>query len=152
MSTWVLFQDVEDGITIKVAKKLEFRVIVPDHDMSEENYRRMYYEYLTVVDSAVASMPGLALDSQLGTRDPSQMPTPNTQPFYYRCKKKALGSGSFGKVYLVYDASTGEEYAGKEFHSGQMNYTESDVLACQDHVSNITLSFNPGQIHFHISK
>lgn len=137
LSTWILFPDCEKGIVVEVADQLRFRVIVPYHNFFGGDYRQACLEYVTNVESAVASIPILTTNSQPVTMDPSRMPTPNTKPFYYR--ERVLGRGSSGTVYLVRDVSTGEEYAGKEFHCGQIDYDEGLVLASQKHVSNIIL-------------
>lgn len=67
-------------------------------------------------------------------------PTPKiespVQPFYYVRKDRPLGSGAFGKVYIVVDVSTGIEYAGKTFH-GEVYPSEVMILANQNHVSRI---------------
>lgn len=139
-SKWILFPDCEEGIVIKVAKQLEFRAIVPNDGRFDEDYRKACVEYVTNVESAVTSIPILTLHSATLTMDASQMPTSKTKPFYYRRPAKELGSSSRGKVYLVYDASTGEEFAGKEFHRGQVEYNESHILTSQRHVSSITPS------------
>lgn len=149
-STWILFRGCKDDILVKAAKNLEFRVIVPEHYTFGEDYKNACCEYVTNVESAVAAMPNLTMDSQPVTADPSRILTPNTKRFYYRCKEQELGRGTYGKVYLVYDASTGEEYAGKEFHSDQVNYGEGHILAQQDHVSNIILFHTLLRVHLHI--
>lgn len=149
-STWILFRSCKNGIIVNVAERLEFRVIVPKHDTFGEDYKNACCEYVTNVESAVAAMPNLTMDSQPVTADPSRMQTPNTNRFYYRCKEREIGRGTYGKVYLVYDASTGEEYAGKEFHSDQVNYGEGQILAQQDHVSNVILSHTLLRVHLDI--
>ena len=140
VSTWILFPGCKNGIIIKAAELLEFRILVPNHRNFGQDFKRACCEYVTNVESAVAAMPNLTMDNQPVTAEPSRMLTPNTRPFYYRCVEQELGRGSYGKVYIVYEASTGEEYAGKEFHSDQVNYNEGDILAKQDHVSNVILS------------
>lgn len=135
--TWILFPECKKGIVIKVAEELVFGVIMPLHGDFAEEYRKGCYEYVANVESAVASIPVLGVESQSLTTDPSRIPTPNTKPFYYRCVEEELGRGSFGKVYLVRDVTTGKKYAGKEFHCDQVDQNEGHILAQQNHVSKI---------------
>lgn len=150
LSTWILFPECDEGITIKLAGQLRFRVFVPTHETYPEEYKQACVEYVTNGEDAVRAIPILPTHSQPMTMDPGRMPTPNQKPFYYRCTKKKLGCGNYGKAYLVYDASTGEEYAGKEFKRGQFDYDEGHILASQNHVSNVTLSHTLIQIYPHI--
>ena len=58
----------------------------------------------------------------------------------YRCKKKVLGRGLYGKVYLVRDVSTGEEYEEKESQDAQINNDRYRTMRRLTHISNIYLS------------
>lgn len=151
-STWILFGECKKGIIIEVAEKLRFQAILPDHSSFGLDYREACYDYVTDVESAVAAIPTLTMDSQPATADLSSMPTPNTKPFYYRCVESELGRGSSGKVYLVHEVSSGKEYAGKEFHCNRFDCSESLILAKQKHVSNITPSHRPVRIQLDVFK
>ena len=138
--TWILFNGCKNDIIVKVAEQLQFCVIVPELKTHTVQYREACREYATNVESAVAAIPVLCLDSQPVTHDPSHLHTANARPFYYRSVGEELGSGSSGRVYVVYDASTGEKYAGKEFHGGQVDHYECQTLAKQNHVSDLALT------------
>lgn len=138
--TWILFSACEEGIIVEVAERLKFRAIVPRNAMFSEAYREACYEYVTNVESAVAAIPIPTSVNQPVTASPSQMPGAKTGPFYYR--EKEIGSGFFGKVYLVRDVSTGKEYAGKEYDSDYV-YDEGHILACQNHVSKCHCTASP---------
>ncbi|CAD6563772.1 MAG: hypothetical protein ASARMPREDX12_000056 [Alectoria sarmentosa] len=107
-STWILFEECRKGIIIEVAEKLRFQAILPDHSSFGPDYRDACYDYVTDVESAVASIPTLTMDSQPPTTDLSSMPTPNSKPFYYRYVESELGRGSSGKVYLVHEVNSGK--------------------------------------------
>lgn len=135
LSTWILFPECKKGIIIKVAQQLKFLIIVPDHGTLTEKYRQGCLDYLTNVESAVAILPS----HHPPATNPIQMPTRNTKPFYYRCVEKELGSSKSGKVYLVYDASTGEEFAGKELKCGKFDHDLGRIWISQNHVSIVSL-------------
>lgn len=144
LSTWILFPECQMDIIIKVGSHLHFRAIVPRHHIFPMEYSEACYDYVTDVESAVEALPFLTTNDQPVIPNSSQMLGTNTEPFYYRCKEKELGSCFFGKVYLVYDVSTGKEYVGKEIQSSQVDYDEGHILASQNHVSNDPCTTSPG--------
>lgn len=147
LSTWILFGECKKGIIVRVAKKLEFLVLVPDHGTLTEDYRQGCLEYLTNVESAVAILPS---HNRPVTVDPVQTPTPKTKPFYYRCVEKELGSSNHAKIYLVYDASTGEEYAGKQLKHSEFDQNPSRIILSQNHVSIVPLSHTLIRAHLYV--
>ena len=104
--TWIMFPDCE-RIVVTSAKQLEFKVIVTTPDNQTNFYKQLRAKF---IKDAEASMGGTTAKISLASR-------PNWQPFFYRCEGRELGRGSFGKVEVVVDASTGIEYAGSYFPS-----------------------------------
>lgn len=121
-------------IIVTSVKHLEFEVIVPGPGTPKDLCNRLRTQFLTI---ATPPMSLLTFDSGSTTPGSSLASTPKTAPLYFVRKDRVLGSGSFGKVYIVVDVSTGVEYAGKTFHGG-VSQSEADILAKQNHVSRIT--------------
>lgn len=129
---WIMLTR-SDRITVTSANMLEFEVILQKPGPQTELCRSLRAQFLKDVECSMPSMPLLALDSGPSTANTSVVSTPNTRPFYYRCKDQVLGRGSFGEVTVVIDVSTGKEYAGKTFF-GTFDRREVDILARQkDH-------------------
>ncbi len=132
---WIMFPDCEK-IVVTTAKLLKFRVIVAEPSAQTKVYRGLRARFVKGIENSIPSMPLLSVDCGTTTADSSLVSTPERNPFYYVRKDHVLGMGSFGKVYIVVDASTGVEYAGKTF-IGEIDYREILTLAVQDHVSHI---------------
>ena len=136
---WIMFPHCR--MFVISAKQLKFKVIVVDPTAltgpSRELHMRLRSQFIKDAEDSMLSMPHLSVDSGPINPNSSLVNTPKTQPFYYVRKDRLLGSGSFGKVYIVVDVSTGIEYAGKMFY-GAVDRNEADILAKQNHVSNIT--------------
>lgn len=122
---WTMLPYCRDIYVIS-AKQLQFRVNVLQLGEQTDLCLKLRSEFLTDVRKGGSSGTATSLLS-----------TPQMEPFYYVCKDRPLGSGSFGKVYIVVDVSTGVEYAGKTFH-GEVSRSEAGILAKQNHVSRIT--------------
>lgn len=114
------------NIYVISAKQLKFEVIVLQLEEQTDLCLRFRSQFLMDVWLG-----------KLSRRAPSPVSTQPMEPFYYVCKDRPLGGGSFGNVYIVVDVSTGVEYAGKTFH-GEHSRSEADILANQDHVSHTT--------------
>ena len=136
---WIMFPHCRMFVTS--AKQLKFKVMVVDPSAltgpSRNLHSRLRSQFVKDAEDSMSSMPHLSIDSGATKPNSSVVNTPKTQPFYYVCKNRLLGSGSFGKVYIVVDVSTGVEYAGKTF-LGEVDQEEADILAKQNHVSTIT--------------
>ena len=137
---WIMLPDCEN-IFITTANRLKFQVNVVDPSKQTESSKRsrsiFLSWFLSDVEDSMPSTPLRSVGSGSTTSDSGLCCVPNTQPFYYVRKDRPLGSGSFGKVYIVVDVSTGVEYAGKTFF-GEVDQGEADILAKQNHVSTIT--------------
>lgn len=136
---WIMFPNCK--ISVTSAKKLKFEIIVMDPEKLRGPNRPLHEQvrsqFAKDAEKLMLSMPYLSVGSGPTKPNSSLVNTPKTQPFYYVRKDRLLGSGSFGKVYIVVDVSTGVEYAGKTFF-GAVDRREADILAKQNHVSTIT--------------
>lgn len=74
----------------------------------------------------------LALRSPGTSFAPSESLSPSKRPIYL--KSKVLGKGAFGQVRKLVDASTGHEYAGKEFFQDQGWEKEIEIMKNLRHV------------------
>ncbi|KAF6241784.1 hypothetical protein HO173_000496 [Letharia columbiana] len=128
---WIMLPECR-SIVVTSANQLKFRVIVAKHGAKTELSRGLFAHFLKDVEDSMPSLPLLLVDSEATTADTSLVSTPKTQPFYYRREAGELGRGSFGKVDVVVDVSTGFEYAGKSFF-GDFERSEPDILAKQNH-------------------
>ena len=133
---WIMFSDCKD-IFVTTAHNLKFQVVVVNSNAQTALYKTLCAYFLAEVKESTPSIPLLSKDSGTTTADTSLVSTPKNSPFYYILKHRRLGKGAFGKVYVVVDASTGVEYAGKKFF-GKFNSDEPRILASQPHVSRIT--------------
>ena len=127
--TWIMLPSCKT-IVVTVAKHLKFLIIVAKPGTQTNTYKSLRAQFLKGVEDSLEATGG----------DTSLVRTPKTQPFYYRCEDRKLGSGSFGQVYVVVDVSTGKEYAGKTFF-GAFDQSEANILAKQSHVSHISEIF-----------
>ena len=124
---WIMFPDCP-AIFITTARNLIFRVIVEESN-APADHEGLRDRFLKEVEESMPPVPDLSIAK--------------TEPFYYKPEVKELGRGSFGKVCIVMDASTGMEYAGKTFFGKAMG-EEAKILAKQDHVSHIVFSLPGG--------
>ena len=114
--TWIMFPDCEK-IVVTTAKRLKFEVIVAKPDAQTKVYNQLRAQFLKDAEKSTQSIPSLSADSGPMTADNSLVSSTKMLPFFYRPEGKELGRGTFGKVEIVVDASTGVEYAGSYFHS-----------------------------------
>ena len=137
---WIMLPFCKN-ISVTTANMLKFEVKVVNPSKQRESSKRsrsiLLSWFLGDIEDSMPSTPLRSVGSGSTTSDSSLCYVPKTQPFYYVRKDRLLGSGSFGKVYIVVDVSTGVEYAGKTF-LGEVDQGEADILAKQNHVSTIT--------------
>ena len=122
---------------VKTEGKWDIQVYVPDSDglgfkidLATHERRKAEYmdndgEFLAHSLNAPPPIYTLNIESYEATAAPSQALSPTQRPIYLRDDK--LGSGSFGSVYKIIDASTGLVYAGKYFNKPQ-NRQEAEWL------------------------
>ena len=135
---WIFFPEYT-AITVKLPlrnkQELAFDIHIPRH------YKTHRMEYKTKVKRFMAGAPheyevafeNLALRS-LGTSiAPSESLSPTKRPVYL--KRREVGRGTFGLVWKVFNASTGLEYAGKEFFHNKGWEKEIEIMKRLYHVS-----------------
>ncbi|KAK5188662.1 hypothetical protein LTR92_011315 [Exophiala xenobiotica] len=109
------YQTIRVKIPLRNKRELGFNVHLPQH------YETKRKEYNDNVERFMAGSPpphevafnNLILRSQGTSFAPSETLSPTRRPVYL--KREELGKGAFGRVRKVLDATTGYEYAGKEF-------------------------------------
>ena len=80
------------------------------------------------------------VQSQETTAQPSRQVTSSSSHLYI--KDSILGAGGFGQVYCVRDASSGEQYAGKEFYTFPHEWKqEVDILQSINHVRSRSINY-----------
>lgn len=92
---------------------LEFLIVpcIPFRDRTSTEYVAAVQNFLQGTNDYVALLSEAALASGSETQVASQVQTPSSKSIFIKMKK--LGSGSFGEVSLVWDVSTGRQYACK---------------------------------------
>jgi serine/threonine protein kinase len=138
---WIIFPKFET-ITVVLRKQgLAFDIHLPKH------YKTHPRKYKDNVKSFMTDAPqehlvvfnNLALRSQDTSLAPSEILSPSKRPIYLEYTK--LGHGAYGQVYKVVDASTGFEYAGKEFFS-MKGWKEIEIMRRLRHVRH-DLTYDP---------
>ncbi|KAI0970506.1 hypothetical protein F4678DRAFT_462202 [Xylaria arbuscula] len=95
-------------IRIRVTQYLQFRAVISAYDTSSDALRAEIDAFRQVRTSVEDDLDSLLLRS--ATELPTGTYTPTDEPVL----KKKLGTGGFSIVHLVWNASTGEEFALKE--------------------------------------
>ncbi|KAI9671163.1 MAG: hypothetical protein M1817_003670 [Caeruleum heppii] len=101
---------------IKVVGKLQFRLVVPDHDITSQTYRDNVARFL----EGAAPAEDLFLDIKITSRTRTELPTageahtPSAQKPRRLFWKKELARGGFAVVHYVWDVTSRAEYALKE--------------------------------------
>ncbi|KAK5454926.1 Protein kinase protein rad53 [Exophiala xenobiotica] len=136
---WIFFtgyREIRVTLPLPHNQELAFNVHLPQH------YRTHRNEYENKVKRFMADAPldheiafdNLALRSQSTSFAPSESLSPTKRPVYL--KREKLGEGAFGRVRKVVNASTGHEYAAKEFfhNSGWEKEIEIMKHLYHDHI------------------
>lgn len=107
-------------IVVKVTRFLQFRLVIPRHDVDSKSYRERVDRFRAGATDAeqVLDLGRLGPLSRIITAAPSGVRTPTTSPNRHVTVHKELGTGGFGVVYHVWNVNTGEEYALKEPKQG----------------------------------
>ena len=129
---WILFDEFEKVRVEVQIKGLAVRVHIPKH--GDDARGRAYKQN---VDNFMAKAPSdLDLIANIGLEGPSvpssAVLTSNQESIYL--SRRELGRGNFGKVCVVVNASTGDEYAGKEFFQKTGWEREIDIMKRLHHV------------------
>lgn len=107
-------------IVVKVTQFLQFRLVIPRHDVDSKSYRERVDRFRAGATDAeqVLDLGRLGPLSRIITAAPSGARTPTTSPNRHVTVHKELGTGGFGVVNHVWTVNTGEEYALKEPKQG----------------------------------
>ena len=136
---WIMFDSCKE-IVVTSAWQLNFKVVVTKTAQQPRMCRTLHLQcrsqFLKDAKASMPSKPQISVNSGSISSLASAM---MTQPFYYVRKDQRLGSGSFGEVFIVMDASTGVPYAGKTFFN-EVDRNEAEILAEQNHVSHDTFT------------
>lgn len=104
-----------NSIVVKVSQFLQFRLVVPRHDVGSKSYRDKVDRFRAGTTDAeqVLDLGRVGPLSRVDTTAPSGARTPASGPGKPVTVYKELGAGGFGVVYHVWNVSTGEQYAHK---------------------------------------
>ncbi|KAH7631538.1 checkpoint kinase [Sordaria sp. MPI-SDFR-AT-0083] len=103
-------------IIVKVSSSLQFRLVVPQHNVQSESYRDKVSRFLARTADAdpLFDLDQIGILSRRRTKVPSGVQTPVLEPTAPVTLNKELGRGSFAVVYRVWNVSTGKQYALKK--------------------------------------
>ena len=110
-------------IYVPNAKKLAFKVELPNHTASRPEYMANLRAFLEESKTALPPVSALGLNSNPTTVAPSQPRTPRQRPIYL--KDEVIGRGEFGEVHRSIRARDGDYYASKIFHTPLQNRNSS---------------------------
>lgn len=141
---WMLPPGYKVAVSIK-ERRIEFSIDVPTHTGHLEQYGAHLTRYLDLSSRAVPSFANLLIASSASTAttitpqsavldsQTTNSQATNTGPVYVLDVK--IGSGQFGQVFKVFNASTWQVYAAKDI---QPKYMASEVLTLEklSHVRN----------------
>ncbi|KAK3693310.1 checkpoint kinase [Podospora appendiculata] len=104
------------SIVVKLSDDLQFRLVVPQHDINSKSYRDKVDRFRagTTDTEQVLDLGRIGPLSQISTIGPSGAQTPASGTGKPVTVYKELGVGGFGVVSHIWDVSTGEQYALKQ--------------------------------------
>lgn len=110
------FLDGVSPIIVKVSQFLQFRLIIPRHNVRSKSYRDKVDRFRAgMADSDhLLDLGHVDLLSRVRTEVPTGVQTPVVQSDTVVAVRKKLGQGSFAVVYRVWNVSTGEQHALKK--------------------------------------
>ncbi|KAF2005444.1 hypothetical protein P154DRAFT_530654 [Amniculicola lignicola CBS 123094] len=102
-------------IIVKVAKSVQFQLVVPRHDIQSESYKAKVDRFRagTADTEQLLDLGRVGLLSRVRTELPSGVQTPSPRAAKEVTVRKEIGHGTFAVVYRVWNVSTGEQYAHK---------------------------------------
>ena len=103
-------------IVVKVSQFLQFRLVIPRHNVQSKSYRDKVDRFRAGATDPehLLDLDRVGLLSRVRTEGPSGVQTPNSRPPTNVTLSKKIGEGSFALVYRVWNVSTGEQYALKK--------------------------------------
>ena len=124
---------------IKIVVGLQFKLVVPNHDVTSQTYLDNVAQFLQGSASVEDVFPDLNIRDRAQTElpTPGEALTPSEQipgPILW---KRKIGQGSFAMVSYAWDVTSRAEYALKEPLPGTRGdwKRESDIMKTMNHVS-----------------
>ena len=110
-------------IIVKVSQFLQFRLIIPQHNIQSKSYRDKVDRFRagTAEPEHLLGFDHVDLLSRVRTEGPSVAQTPCSKPAKDVTMRKKIGEGSFAVVYRVMNVSTGEQSALKKPKKGSFD-------------------------------
>ncbi|KAI9676091.1 MAG: hypothetical protein M1817_000834 [Caeruleum heppii] len=100
-------------LVLIITSKVQFKVVVPSRDITAPDYMERVAQFRQGTGDPGNLLASLVLLSAPGTQPTTGTHTPISRPGPVLYKKH-LGSGAFGRVTYIWNATTGEEYVEKE--------------------------------------
>ncbi len=102
-------------IIVKVSQFLQFRLIIPQHNVQAKSYRDEVDRFCAGMMNTehLLDLGHVGLSSRRRTEVPSSMQTPVSDSSTAVTMRTKLGEGTFAVVYRVWNVRTGEQYALK---------------------------------------
>lgn len=141
---WIIggdeFLKTTKPIIIRVARHLNFRVVVANQDITSPTYVTNVERFLQGSADTDALLGGLEIQSGLPTILNSLTQSPTAKPIFI--DRGLIGEGSFGIVTRLWNVSTGEEYACKRparyhYYNKENWEKEIDLMRRVKHVSEL---------------
>ena len=132
---WIVFPEYKKIIvtTGESITEMRFEIQVTEHSPCDLKRRALLDSYLRKSHTTLP-FDLMQIQSQETTAQPSRQD--NFRSGHIYIKENLLGMGTFGRVYCVKDVSTGNRYAGKEFHTFLHDWKqEIEILEKLSHVS-----------------
>ena len=134
---WICFpkyQTITVTIPLPKHRKLAFDVHLSEHcKAGSEEYKNNVKMFMAgAPQEHLVAFDNLALRSQGTSFAPSESFSPTKRAIYL--EDKEVGMGAFGQVWKVVNASTGYEYAGKEFFNEKGWEKEIEIMKHLYHV------------------
>lgn len=124
---------------IKIVGELQFKLVVPNHDVTSQTYLDNVAQFLQGTASVEDVFPDLKIIDRTQTElpTPGEALTPSEQipgPILW---KRKIGQGNFGMVSYAWDVTSRAEYALKEPLPGNRGdwKREADIMKNISHVS-----------------
>lgn len=134
---WIFFtgyKEIRVKLQVKHNQELAFLVHLPQHYMTHQaEYENKVKGFMNgASEDYEVAIDNLTLRSQNTSLAPSESLSPTKRPVYLR--REELGHGAYGRVRKVVVATTGLEYAGKEFFHSTGWEREIDIMRKLRHV------------------
>ena len=130
---WYLMEEC-DRLLITIAKKFQFLVKLPHHGENRAEYQRNLASFLQERRDASRSFETSTLSAPSTSASLVQiLSSSRDKPYYFRCPGRELGRGTYGRVFVVKDVSTGRKLAAKTFEK-TLPFAEAEILKSLCHV------------------